>query len=102
MNQLQTMKLREDAARARQVSHPSRQKDAMLDDTYQLLVEMLGEPPSHFDFEYQDDAAKFHGEYELTPVEFWDRYGGADLHDNVSVINVPTEDKPMFRTFRVD
>lgn len=102
MNQLLTMKLREDAARLRDGSDPLSQKDAMLADIYLILVEILGEPPSHFHFEYQGDDGKFRGEYDLTPVEFWHRYGGVDLNDYVSVINAPTEDKPMFSTFTVD
>lgn len=102
MNRLLTKKLREDAARLRESKDGAVQKEAMMADIYQLLVQFLGEPPSHFDFEYQDDAKVFHGEYDLTPVSFWQRIGGMDLSEYVSVINAPTGDKPFGRTFTVD
>lgn len=106
MNRLLTSKLREDAARLRASTGSAtalrEQKNAMMADIYLLLVEFLGEPPSRFNFEYQNDDGQFFGERGLTPQTFYQKYNHIDLHNRVSVINAPTADKPFVRTYTVD
>lgn len=106
MNKIVTTKLREDAARLRQATGSPDElralKDTMMADIYQLLAEFLGEPPSRFDFEYQDDEGGYHGDLGISPAEFWNRYGGVKLGDYVSVINAPTPDKPFNAPYTVD
>ena len=100
-------------------------KRAFLSETYRMLSVSLGEPPQTFDFDYvadarpeakADDAAKgdegtpetlaakkakaaqddrFVRLEGLTPLEFFHRFFHADLHDFVSLGNVPGEGRPF-------
>jgi bleomycin hydrolase len=109
MNHLITLKLREDAVRLRDQYRESNasiqelraEKDSMLNDIYRMLCHFLGEPPSHFDFEYRDKDDEFHRDTNLTPVQFYQQYIGVNLDDYVSVINAPTKDKPFDNTYTV-
>ncbi len=109
MNRLMTVKLREDAARLRE--HAARgaaedellaEKDAMLQEIYIMLCHFLGEPPTTFTLEYQDDDRSYQVDRGLTPLEFWSRYSDVRLDDFVSVINAPTPDKPFDKSYTVD
>jgi len=60
MNQLLTVKLREDAAILRESFHKGEKieklrskKETMLNEIYRMLCCFLGEPPEKFDFEYR-------------------------------------------------
>lgn len=109
MNDLLTVKLREDAARLRDqhrahgasLAMLRQQKTDMLQDIYQMLCAFLGEPPSRFDFEYRDKDDQFHRDSGLTPQLFFERYVDIELDDYVSVINAPTADKPFGKTYTV-
>ncbi|GAB4074732.1 aminopeptidase C [Barrientosiimonas marina] len=109
MNELVTQKLREDAAKLRKqyqeegVSPESLrdQKPALLNEIFRMLAHFLGEPPKRFDFEYRDKDETFHRDTNITPQEFYQKYVTINLHDYVSLINAPTEDKPFGRTFTV-
>lgn len=109
MNQIMTGKLREDAMRLRKAVRdgmPSESlnalKDHMMSDVYRMLTHFLGEPPTVLDVEYKDDDDQFHAHRGMSPQELFDRYAGVDLHQYVSVINAPTEDKPFYETYTVD
>ncbi len=109
MNALLTAKLREDAARLRDLHAQGTagldalraEKERMLGDVYVALCTFLGEPPTTFDFEYQDKDEQFHRDRHLTPQDFYRRYVDLDLRQYVSLINAPTADKPYNRTFTV-
>ncbi|MDR6998779.1 C1 family peptidase [Neobacillus niacini] len=73
----------------------------MLGDIYKILVFLLGEPPKTFDFEYRNEKGKFHRETKLTPHTFFEKYVGLDLDDYISIINAPTKDKSLGKTFTV-
>lgn len=83
----------EEAARAR--------KEEMLADYFRALCILYGEPPERFDFVYEDKDKKFHADRGLTPVDFYEKYVGLDLHDYASIINSPTDDKPYDRSYTV-
>jgi len=108
MNMLITVKLREDAVRLRQLvakkasdSDLRSAKESMLGEIYRILVANLGEPPKSFDFEYKDKDGGFHAERQLSPKSFFQKYVKINLDDYVSLINAPTADKPMNRTYTV-
>jgi bleomycin hydrolase len=108
MNQLVTVKLRKCAIELRNKSFGGddpdslrKNKDDMLCDIYALLCIFLGEPPTGFDFEYKDKDKVFHSDRGLTSDVFFSRYADLNLHDYVSIINAPTLDKPLNRTFTV-
>ena len=109
MNRLLVLKLREDAAALRAAHERDGagagalrgRKEDMLSEIYRILVQFLGTPPTHFDFEYRDRDNTFHRDPDLTPLEFLERYVDLDLDAYVSVINAPTADKPFGRTYTV-
>ncbi|MGP5428961.1 aminopeptidase C [Enterococcus malodoratus] len=77
-------------------------REAMLQEVYNLLAISLGTPPDNFDFEYRDDEKNYHLDQALTPQSFYEKYVGVNLDDYVSIINAPTEDKPFMKSYTVD
>lgn len=77
-------------------------REAMLQEVYNLLAISLGTPPDVFDFEYRDDEKNYHLDQGLTPQSFYEKYVGIDLDDYVSIINAPTDDKPFMKSYTVD
>ncbi len=108
MRSLLTRKLRNDAAILRKKHAGGAEatelyalKDKMLAEVYDALIRTLGTPPEKFDFEYKDKDDNYHIQKDLTPKEFYKKYVDIDLSDYVSLINAPTADKPMNKTFTV-
>ncbi|MBO0456896.1 C1 family peptidase [Enterococcus hulanensis] len=77
-------------------------REAMLQEVYNLLAISLGTPPAVFDFEYRDDEKNYHLDQGLTPQSFYEKYVGIDLDEYVSIINAPTDDKPFMKSYTVD
>lgn len=77
-------------------------REAMLQEVYNLLAISLGTPPDVFDFEYRDDEKNYHLDQGLTPQSFYEKYVGVDLDEYVSIINAPTDDKPFMKSYTVD
>ena len=68
---------------------------------YRFLCIVLGEPPKTFDFTVTDKDGKVYQDFGIDGKAFFEKYVGMDLDDYVSLINAPTEDKPMNRTYTV-
>lgn len=77
-------------------------REAMLQEVYNLLAISLGTPPEVFDFEYRDEEKNYHLDQALTPQSFYEKYVVVNLEDYVSIINAPTADKPFMRSYTVD
>ena len=77
-------------------------REAMLQEVYNLLAISLGTPPTVFDFEYRDEEKNYHLDQGLTPQSFYDKYVDVDLAEYISIINAPTEDKPFMKSYTVD
>lgn len=77
-------------------------REAMLQEVYNLLAISLGTPPTEFDFEYRDEEKNYHLDRNLTQQSFYEKYVGVDLDEYVSIINAPTEDKPFMKSYTVD
>ncbi|MEQ7016336.1 C1 family peptidase [Enterococcus avium] len=77
-------------------------REAMLQEVYNLLAISLGTPPTVFDFEYRDEEKNYHLDQGLTPQSFYDKYVDVDLNEYISIINAPTEDKPFMKSYTVD
>ena len=108
MNQVLTAKLRETAARLRElhaggagVATLHEHKEQVLGQVYSALITFLGEPPARFDFECRGKDGTFHRDLGITPQDFYDKYVATDVGQYVSLINAPTADKPYGRTFTV-
>ncbi len=76
-------------------------KERMLGDVYRTLCICLGEPPRTVNMEVRDKEGNFIQEYDMTPQEFFKKYVDMDLHDYISLINAPTEDKPFYHRYTV-
>ena len=49
-------------------------KEEFVDKIYNVITSSYGVPPASFDFEYIDKNDKYHIEYNLTPIEFFNKY----------------------------
>ena len=107
MNGILNQRLRRFAADARKASAEGRKGDIAglkkeaLKEIYGLIASCFGLPPKSFTFEYYDKDEKHHAEYNVTPLEFYEKYLGTDVDDYVSVINGPTADKPYHKLYTV-
>lgn len=64
----------------------------MLTEVYRILAVAFGEPPKKIFFEYRDNKKNYHGEFDMTPQEFAQKYVKVNLDDYIGVVNVPTSD----------
>ena len=108
MNKFLHIKLREFAAKLRNmyqkgalVNDLSIEKDEMMAEIFKILCMFLGRPPVKFDFEYKDKDKKFFADRDLDPKEFYKKYVDFNIRDYVSLINAPTADKPLWKTYTV-
>lgn len=108
LNQVLNSKVREYAARLRQMhaQGASRQeleikRDEQLEFVYGLLVRALGPVPRTFDYAYRDKDGNYHKLEDISPLDFFERFSGMDLSDQVSLIHAPTADKPYGKTYTV-
>ena len=76
-------------------------KKSLLDDVWRVLAICLGEPPARFDVRIRNDKNELVASGSYTPQEFFSEFVGMDLDDYVSVINAPTADKPLMRSYTV-
>lgn len=108
MVDLLTEKLREDACILRKAHRAGEtagqlaaRKQAMMEEVYRLLCICLGKPPKKFDFEVTDKDGAYLRDWQITPLQFFEKYVGWNLDDYVSLINAPTADKPYYRSYSV-
>ena len=78
-----------------------KEKEAVLNKIYNLLVNAYGLVPESFDFEYTDKDGNYHLEKGFTPLSFKEKYLGNRLDDFVSLINAPTKDKAFGKTYTI-
>lgn len=76
-------------------------KNEMLSHIYSILVKALGPVPTKFTYEYRDADETFHRIEDITPVDFFQQYVGWNLEDKISLINAPTDTKPMDKLYTV-
>ena len=108
MNDIANMRLREYAYKLRGLcgsgagaEEVQQAKSTMMGEFYAFLVMCFGRPPERFDFECTDKDGAFHADRDMTPLSFYNAYVGVELDDYVSLINAPTPDKPMNRSYTV-
>lgn len=102
-------KLRKDAECLRVMVEEGKSKEDIqtqvndyLNEVYRILAISLGEPPKRFDFSYRDKDNEYKAYYDLTPLSFYKKFINVPLDDYVSIINAPTNNKPLNKTFTVD
>ena len=98
--------LRQDALKLRSAVRDGKDttsmQEEMLGDVYRILSVCFGNPPEKFDFQYEDKDGKYHALYDVTPLEFLEKYVHIDLDDYIGVINVPGENNPYMRMYTIE
>ena len=78
-------------------------KENMLNTIYRILAIHNGIPPKEFHWNYIDKDSKFHShQTKINPKEFLREYVGVDTSEYVSLINCPTDDKPLNKHYTVE
>lgn len=73
----------------------------MLNVVYRVLCVAFGEPPQTFNFEWTDTDKKYHGEFDITPQEFTNKYLPIHLDDYIGICNIPESIVAYGKTFGV-
>ena len=101
--------LREDAAALRKAHRNGAPEETLramkkeqMQDVYRFLCIALGEPPKTFDHVMRDKDGKVYQDFGIDGRTFYDKYIGLDLDRYISLINAPTDDKPMGRTYTIE
>lgn len=76
-----------------------KQKKKYLQENYELLSKVLGEPVQRFSLEYQDKDGKYVQYKEMTPMEFKHKFLKIDLQEFVSIGNVPMYNKEYYQRY---
>lgn len=76
-----------------------KQKQDFLQENYNLLSKILGEPVFKFDYEYKDKNGKIQVYKNLTPIEFKNQFLTLKLEDFVSIGNVPMYNKEYNKNY---
>jgi len=99
MNQLLSRKLRSDAVKIRAMAADATaidslraEKQRMLSDVYRMLVLNLGEPPSEFQWRYEEKDSTLADAKTYTPLSFFKEFVGVDLGEYVSIFNDPSKE----------
>lgn len=99
MNRVIGHKLRADAVKLRKM-HEGKEaveklraaKNKMLTETYRMLVMNYGEPPTDFEWRFEDANSVVSDSVKYTPKSFLKEFMGVDLSEYVNVFNDTTKD----------
>lgn len=64
-----------------------------IQENYNMLSKILGEPPTEFLYEYRDKDDKYINKGKISPLEFKEKYLTINLNDFISIGNVPMYNK---------
>jgi bleomycin hydrolase len=97
MNKVMSQKLRSDAVKLRKMHRQKRavkklyaEKKKMLAEIYRMLVMNLGEPPSKFQWRFEDQNSVVSEMHTYTPKSFFKDFVGVDLNEYVNIFNDTT------------
>ncbi len=86
-------KLREDGLELRALARAGKdvqpRKEEMLQEMYNALRILYGQPPKTFDFDYTDKDGNFHSYPNMTPFTFRDTFVHDDLDDYAVLVHTP-------------
>ena len=68
-------------------------KNQFLQENYNLLAKILGEPKFNFDYEYKDKNNQIITYQNMTPIAFKDKFLTLNLKDFISIGNLPMHNK---------
>ena len=99
MNRLIGRKLRADAVKIREMAVTGSsvdglraEKQEMLGEVYLMLVLNLGEPPTEFQWRYEDKDSTVAAFESYTPKNFFDEFVNINLDEYVSIFNDPAKE----------
>jgi bleomycin hydrolase len=99
MNKLLAEKLRIDAARLRELNREGcsvgelrAEKESMMGEIYRMLAMNMGEPPTEFQWRYEDQDSTVSSTKTYTPQSFFEDFVDVDLNQYVSLFNDPSKD----------
>jgi bleomycin hydrolase len=108
MNSILAVKLREGARTIRELFADGATTDELraakletLKTIYRILCIHLGTPPSRLAWQWTDKDKAFHRDGEMTPRQFAETYGAAELDDYVCLVHDPRPTSPTGKTFTV-
>lgn len=77
-------------------------KEALLSGVFSILTRFLGVPPRTVQFEYRRTDGTFIKLDEMTPQEFYRRYGNMNSADYCFIMNLPDAKYPFGRVYAED
>jgi len=108
MNKLLGKKLRADAIKLRKFNKAGKsveelraEKEIMLAEVYKMLAMNIGEPPTEFEWRYEDIDSTVSKAKTYTPGSFYKEFVDIDLNRYVSVFSDPTKDYGKHYTLRL-
>lgn len=108
MNNLLSLKLREDGLELRKMAKDGKntkaiaeRKEQMLAEVYRILALTLGEPPTEFTWTRRNSKGDAVTTKTYTPLEFYKEYAGNDLKNGyVMLMNDPTRE--YYKLYEID
>lgn len=74
-------------------------KERFLQENYNLLSKILGEPKFNFNYEYKDKNHNYVIYKNMTPIDFKNKFLTLDLSNFVSIGNLPMYNKQYYRMY---
>lgn len=107
MSRFLRRKLRESGLELRQLYSEGMQAEQLrekkidiLGEIYRILVLCLGEPPSEFEWQYEDKDGAISEMKTYTPISFYEEFVGANLREYVMFMNDPTRE--YYRLYEIE
>ena len=75
------------------------EKERFLQENYNLLSKILGEPIFKFDYEYKDKDNNYMIYKNMTPIDFRNRFLTLNLNNFVSIGNFPMYNKEYYKVY---
>jgi bleomycin hydrolase len=109
LNEVLGFKLREGAAKIRNMHENGKPvealreiKNKLMEEVYRILVIFFGVPPKKFDWSYRDKDKKFFRELQITPNQFFEKYIGLNMDEVYCLLSCPTPKTPYYKTYTVE
>ena len=75
-------------------------KEKMLEEVYEILCKVLGEPPGEFTLEYKDKDKKIIRIENMTPITFKEKYLTLDVNDFIVLRNLEHEKRKFYQLYQ--
>ena len=76
-----------------------KQKDMFLQENYELLSKIYGEPKLEFTYEYKDKEGKYIRYENMTPMQFKSKFLSLPVEDFVCIANLPMYNKEYGKVY---